>query len=240
MLEIDRINVCYGDLQALWDVSVNISKEEIVAIIGPNGAGKTTLLKTVAGLLKPTTGSITFEGERIDRLSANMRAERGICLVPEGRGLFAGMTVLENLELGAFNSPARRTMDENLRLVYDLFPVLEERKKQIARTMSGGEQQMLAIGRGLMSRPKYILFDEPSWGLSPLLAKQIFKAIEDIHQSGMNIVLVEQNVYMSLELANRAYIIESGRIVGQGDTKRLLEDDHVKDAYLGLRPMQGT
>jgi len=239
MLEIDKINVSYEDLQALWDISINISKEEVVAIIGPNGAGKTTLLKTVAGLLRPITGSITFEGERIDRLSANRRAELGICLVPEGRGLFAGMTVLENLELGAFNAAARSTMDESLRLVYDLFPVLKERKKQVARTMSGGEQQMLAIGRGLMSRPKQILFDEPSWGLSPLLAKHIFKTIGHISKSGMNIVLVEQNVPMSLELANRAYIIEGGRIAGQGDAKTLLNDDYVKNAYLGLRPTQG-
>jgi branched-chain amino acid transport system ATP-binding protein len=239
MLEIQKINVSYGDLQALWDVSVSVSKDEIVGIIGPNGAGKTTLLKTVAGLLKPGTGSIVLDGNRIDALSADKRAERGICLVPEGRGLFDGMTVLENLELGAYNSSARKAMEDSLALVYGLFPVLKERGKQIARTMSGGEQQMLAIGRGLMSRPRYILLDEPSWGLSPLLAKLIFKAIEHIHQSGMNIVLVEQNVYMSLELANRAYILESGRIAGQGESKTLLNDDYIKDAYLGLGAIQG-
>ena len=239
MLEIHEINVSYGDLQALWDVSVSISKDEIVAIIGPNGAGKTTLLKTVAGLLKPSTGRIVFDGERIDALSANRRAELGICLVPEGRGLFDGMTVRENLELGAYNSSARKAMGDSLATVYGLFPVLKERGKQIARTMSGGEQQMLAIGRGLMSRPRYILLDEPSWGLSPLLAKQIFKAIGHIHQSGMNIVLVEQNVYMSLELADRAYILESGRIAGKGEARKLLSDDHVKNAYLGLGAIQG-
>ncbi len=239
MLEVDRVDVFYGDLQALWQVSLGSQGEGIVAIIGPNGAGKTSLLKTIAGLLKPATGSITFNGERIDSLRACERAALGICLIPEGRGLFPGMTVLENLELGAFNSGARKSMGESLRSVFDLFPVLRARKKQIARTMSGGEQQMLAIGRGLMSKPKQILLDEPSWGLSPLLAQLIFDTIGQINRSGVNILLVEQNVHMSLEMADRAYILENGRIAREGDAGALLNDPHVKEAYLGLKGLQG-
>ena len=234
MLEIDKINVYYGDLQALWDVSFTVQEKEIVAVIGSNGAGKSTILKTLAGLLRPTTGSISFNGVRLDKLSADKRVGLGICLVPEGRGLFPGMSVFENLELGAFNTAARRIRDETFRLVYEVFPILEARKKQAAGTLSGGEQQMLAIGRGLMSKPKLLLLDETSLGLAPLTAKSIFEVIGQINKLGMTIVLVEQNVHMALGLANRVYIVENGRIVGHGDAENLLHDEHIRDAYLGL------
>jgi len=234
MLEIDKIDVYYGDLQALWDVSFTVQEKEIVAVIGSNGAGKSTILKTLAGLLRPTTGSISFNGVRLDKLSADKRVGLGICLVPEGRGLFPGMSVFENLELGAFNTAARRTRDETFRLVYEVFPILEARKKQAAGTLSGGEQQMLAIGRGLMSKPKLLLLDETSLGLAPLTAKSIFEVIGQINKLGVTIVLVEQNVQMALGLANRVYIVENGRIVGHGDAESLLHDEHIRDAYLGL------
>ncbi|MFC1938250.1 ABC transporter ATP-binding protein [Chloroflexota bacterium] len=234
MLVIDKIDVYYGDLQALWDVSFVIEEKEIVAIIGSNGAGKSTILKTLAGLLSPATGSISFNGMRLDKLPADKRVELGICLVPEGRGLFPGMSVLENLELGAFNNAARRIRSETFRLVYEMFPILEKRRTQAAGTLSGGEQQMLAIGRGLMSKPKLLLLDEVSLGLAPLLAKIIFEVIDQINKSGVTIVFVEQNVHMSLGLANRGYIIENGRIVGHGDAKSLLHDKQVREAYLGL------
>ena len=234
MLEINKIDVYYGDLQALWDVSFAVQEKEIVAIIGSNGAGKSTILKTLAGLLRPTTGSISFNGVRLDKLSADKRVGLGICLVPEGRGLFPGMSVFENLELGAFNTAARRIRDETFRLVYEVFPILEARKKQAAGTLSGGEQQMLAIGRGLMSKPKLLLLDETSLGLAPLTAKSIFEVIGQINKLGVTIVLVEQNVQMALGLANRVYIVENGRIVGHGDAESLLHDEHIRDAYLGL------
>jgi len=234
MLEVDNIDVYYGDLQALWDVSFNVQEGEIVAVIGSNGAGKSTILKTLAGLLRPARGSITFNSVRLERLSADKRVELGICLVPEGRGLFPHMTVLENLELGAFKPEARRIRNETCRLVYDVFPVLEARKKQAAGTLSGGEQQMLAIGRGLMSRPKLLLLDETSLGLAPLAAKSIFEVIGQVNKLGVTVVLVEQNVHMALGLANRAYIVENGRIVGHGDAEKLLHDERIRDAYLGL------
>ena len=239
MLEINNIDVYYGDLQALWGVSFSVQEKEIVAIIGSNGAGKTTIMKTLAGLLHPAAGSIMLNGLRLDKLSAHQRVQLGISLVPEGRGLFPGMSVLENLELGAFNTVARRTRQETCKLVFEIFPVLEKRMKQAAGTMSGGEQQMLAIGRGLMSRPKLLLLDEPSLGLAPLVTKSIFDAIDQINKSGTTIVLVEQNVNMSLRLANRGYITENGRIVRHGDAKSLLQDEHIREAYLGKGSVEG-
>ncbi len=233
MLEIERINVSYGDLQALWDVSFKIEEREIVALIGPNGAGKTTTLKTITGLLKPFAGEIKFEGVAMGRMPIHKRVEIGISLVPEGRGLFPGMSTLENLELGAFTAKGRSFKEETLEQVYELFPILKARKKQAAGTLSGGEQQMLAIGRGLMSKPKLLLFDEPSWGLSPLLSKVIYEVINQINHSGMTILLIEQNVRMALELANRAYVVENGRIVKQGDSRNMLNDQHIREAYLG-------
>jgi branched-chain amino acid transport system ATP-binding protein len=233
MLEIERINVSYGDLQTLWDVSFKIEEGEIIALIGPNGAGKTTTLKTISGLLKPFAGEIRFEGVAMDRMPIHKRVEMGISLVPEGRGLFPGMSTLENLELGAFTAKGRSCKDETLEQIFELFPILKNRKKQAAGTLSGGEQQMLAIGRGLMSKPKLLLFDEPSWGLSPLLSKVIYEVIGQINHSGVTILLIEQNVRIALELANRAYVVENGRIVKQGDSKNMLNDQHIREAYLG-------
>jgi branched-chain amino acid transport system ATP-binding protein len=233
MLEIERINVSYGDLQALWDISFQVEEKEIVALIGPNGAGKTTTLKTITGLLNPFSGKIRFEGQATEKEPIHKRVEMGISLVPEGRGLFPGMSTLENLQLGAFTTKARNRFDETLGIVYKLFPTLEKRKNQTAGTMSGGEQQMLAIGRGLMSKPKLLLFDEPSWGLSPLLSKVIYEVIGQINHSGVTILLVEQNVRIALELATRAYVVENGRIVKQGDSRNMLNDQHIREAYLG-------
>ena len=234
MLRIERINVSYGDLQALWEVSFKVEKEEIVALIGPNGAGKTTSLKTITGLLRPFAGEIRFEGVAIEKLPIHKRVDMGVSLIPEGRGLFPGMTVLENLELGAFTAKGRKRKEETLHRVFELFPILKNRTKQAAGTLSGGEQQMLAIGRGMMSKPKLLLVDEPSWGLSTLLSKIIYEVIHQINQSGVTILLIEQNVRMALELAHRAYVVENGRIVQQGDSKKFLHDQHIKEAYLGV------
>jgi branched-chain amino acid transport system ATP-binding protein len=233
MLEIERINVSYGYLQAIWDISFKVEGKEIVALIGPNGAGKTTALRTITGLLRPFAGEIKFEAQAIEKVSIHKRVEMGISLVPEGRGLFPGMSVLENLEMGAFTAKDRSCKDETLEQVYKLFPILKNRKKQAAGTLSGGEQQMLAIGRGLMSKPKLLLFDEPSWGLSPLLSKVIYEVIRQINHSGVTILLIEQNVRIALELANRAYVVENGRIVKQGDSRNMLNDRHIREAYLG-------
>ena len=234
MLEVNNIDVYYGDLQALWDVSFTVQEKEIVAVIGSNGAGKSTILKTLAGLLRPAKGGISFNGIRLGKLSADKRVKLGICLVPEGRGLFPNMSVLENLEMGAYIAEARKVKDDTIKLVYDVFPILKERKKQAAGTLSGGEQQMLVIGRSLMSKPKLLLVDEASLGLAPLTAKNIFEVIGQINKLGVTIVLVEQNVHMALGLANRVYIVENGRIVGYGDAENLLRDEHIRDAYLGL------
>jgi branched-chain amino acid transport system ATP-binding protein len=233
MLEIEKINVSYGDLQALWEVAFEVNKKEIVALIGPNGAGKTTTLKTVSGLLRPFGGEIKFEGLTMGKMPIHKRVEMGIGLIPEGRGLFSGMTVLENLEMGAFTAKGRSCKEETLEQVYALFPILKNRKKQAAGTLSGGEQQMLAVGRGLMSKPKLLLFDEPSWGLSPLLSKVIYEVIGQINHSGVTILLIEQNVRIALGLAKRAYVIENGRIVNQGDSQNMLNDQHIREAYLG-------
>ena len=233
MLEIERINASYGDLQALWDISFKVEEKEIVALIGPNGAGKTTTLKTITGLLRAIAGEIKFEGHAMEKVPIHKRVEMGISLVPEGRGLFPGMTVLENLEMGAFTAKGRSCKDETLEQVYKLFPILKNRKKQAAGTLSGGEQQMLAIGRGLMSKPKLLFFDEPSWGLSPLLSKVIYEVIGQINSTGVTILLIEQNVRIALELAMRAYVIENGRIVKQGECRNMLDDQHIREAYLG-------
>jgi branched-chain amino acid transport system ATP-binding protein len=233
MLEVQRINVSYGDLQALWGISFDVEEKEIVTLIGPNGAGKTTTLKTITGLLKPFAGEIRFEGQAMGKISIHKRVEIGISLVPEGRGLFPGMSTLENLELGAYTAKGRSVKEETFEQVYKLFPILKRRKKQAAGTLSGGEQQMLAIGRGLMSKPKLLLFDEPTWGLSPLLSKVIYEVIGQINHSGVTILLIEQNVRMALQLAHRAYVVENGRIVKQGECRNMFDDQHIKEAYLG-------
>jgi len=233
MLEVKNIDVYHGDMQALWDVSLTLQEGEIVTLIGANGAGKSTIAETIAGLLTPAKGNVNFGGVRIDKEPVHRVVQMGISLIPEDRGLFPGMSVLENLELGAFNPESRNAKGETLQYIYELFPLLERRGKQMARTLSGGEQQMLAIGRGLMSKAKLLLMDELSLGLAPLVSKDIFKVIYQIHESGVSILLVEQNVRIALGLANRAYIIENGRVAGYGDAKSLLHDQHVMDAYLG-------
>ena len=235
MLEINRIDVFYGDLQALWDVSIAIDEGKIVALIGSNGAGKSTLMLSISGLIRPKTGTIRFEGIRLDELPAHRRVEQGISMVPEGRRLFSQMTVLENLEVGASVRTARKARFDTLKWIYGLFPVLSERKKQRAGTLSGGEQQMLAIGRVLMSQPRLLLIDEMSLGLSPLLVQEISTVIKNINESRkLTILLVEQDVQLALSLADRGYIIENGRVVGQGEAGELLCSEQVREAYLGM------
>jgi len=233
MLEVNNIDVYHGNLQALWDVSLEVGEGERVSLIGANGAGKTTIVETVSGLLTPASGSMAFNGVRLDKEPSQRVVRLGVCLVPEERGIFFGMSVLENLELGAFHKKNRKVKDETLESVYGLFPLLKDRSRQVAGTLSGGEQQMLAIGRGLMSKPKLLMLDEPSLGLAPIIVKNIFEVIKQINRSGVSILLVEQNVRIALGLAQRAYIIENGRIIQHGDAKDLLSDEQVKDAYLG-------
>ena len=233
MLEIQEVDAYYGDLQALWGISMQVDEGELVALIGPNGAGKTTTLKAITGLLKPASGSISFLDRHLGKESAHKIVELGISQVPEGGRIFTGMSVLENLELGAYVAEARRIKDESLKWVFEIFPRLEERKDQRAGTLSGGERQMLAIGRALMSKPRLLLLDEPSFGLAPLLVEQIFEMITEINRQGVTVLLVEQNVRAALELTQRAYVIENGRIVGQGSGEDLLSFESVRSAYLG-------
>ena len=233
MHEVNHIDAYHGDLQALWAVSLKIYEGELVSLIGANCAGKSTIIETISGLLTPAAGRVIFNGVRLDKEPTHNIVKLGICLVPEERGIFPGMSVLENLELGAFTPKSRNLRNETFKFVYELFPILKSRKKQGAGTLSGGEQQMLAIGRALMSKPKLLMLDEPAMGLAPLIVKAIFGVIQQINKSGVSIFLVEQNVRAALGLANRAYIIENGRITGQGDAKRLLDDENIKAAYLG-------
>ncbi len=234
MLEIERIDVAYGDLQVLWDVSFSVNEAEIVVLLGANGAGKSTTLKTISSLLKPQNGSITFEGYALHDVPAHNIISHGIAHVPEGRRLFPDMTVEENLVLGSLTRESKRRRPETLGWVYTRFPRLAERRKQPAGTMSGGEQQMLAIGRGLMSLPKLLMLDEPSLGLAPILVHDIFRIVKDVNQDGVTILLVEQNVMHTLAMCHRAYVLENGRITRTGHGKDLLEDDHIKEAYLGI------
>ena len=231
MLKVDNINVYYGNIHAIKDVSFEVNDGEIVALIGANGAGKSTSLKTVSGLLPSRTGSISFLGSPIDRVPAHKRVAMGLSQVPEGRRIFLQMTVLENLQMGAFTSKADTKAD--LEKVFEQFPRLLERKSQIAGTLSGGEQQMLAMGRALMSRPKLLMLDEPSMGLAPILVEQIFEIIKALHKAGTTILLVEQNAEMALKIADRAYVLESGRITVSGTGKELAASDRSKKAYLG-------
>jgi branched-chain amino acid transport system ATP-binding protein len=234
MLEVSNIDTFYGKVQALWDVSIRIDEAEIVALIGANGAGKTTLLNTISGLLRPASGSAAFLGKRIDGLTSHSIVELGISHVPEGRKLFADMSVRENLEMGAYPYHAWKRKEETLEQVYQVFPALKERERQLARTLSGGEQQMLAMGRGLMSRPKLCMFDEPSSGLAPRLVLEVFQVIKSLREQGITILLIEQNVRHTLEIADRAYVLENGRIALEGQGKRLLEEELIRKAYLGL------
>ncbi|MEH7885621.1 ABC transporter ATP-binding protein [Bacillus sp. JJ1609] len=233
MLKVEGINVYYGNIQALKGVSLEINQGEIVTLIGANGAGKSTLLKTISGLLKPKQGQIIYEGQSIAGKAAQSIVKMGISHVPEGRRVFANMTVEENLDLGAYLRKDKAGIKEDFGKVFDLFPRLLERRKQLAGTLSGGEQQMLAMGRALMARPRLLILDEPSMGLAPLLVKTIFRIIEEINASGTTVLLVEQNAHMALSIANRAYVIETGRVVLSGTADELNSSEQVKMAYLG-------
>ena len=233
MLQLENIDVFHGNLQALWDISLNVGDGELVSLIGANGAGKSTIVETISGLLTPEKGKISFNGVRLDKEPAHRIVELGVCLIPEGKGIFPGMSVRENLEMGAFLPENRIETETTFEFVYNMFSVLKERSDQAAGTLSGGEQQMLAIGRALMSRPKLLMCDEPSLGIAPIIVKSIFKVIQEINNAGVGVLLVEQNVKAALSLSKRAYIIENGRTVGTGESKDLLDDKRVKEAYLG-------
>jgi branched-chain amino acid transport system ATP-binding protein len=234
LLEIDNITLLYGRIQALHGISLQVEEGEIVALIGANGAGKSTTMRAVSGLRPVASGQIRFSGQDITSLRADLRVIRGISQAPEGRGIFPGMTVRENLEMGAYTRRDPGGVRADLKRVFELFPRLEERRKQAGGTLSGGEQQMLAVGRALMSRPKLMLLDEPSMGLAPMLIQQIFSIITEINQQGTTILLVEQNAQQALSRAHRAYVLETGRIVKSGTGQELLHDSAVKDAYLGV------
>jgi branched-chain amino acid transport system ATP-binding protein len=234
LLEIDTITLLYGRIQALHGVSLNVDNGEVVALIGANGAGKTTVMRAISGLRPVAAGKIRFNGEDITKLRADLRVIRGISQSPEGRGVFPGMTVQENLDMGAYTRRDTKAIAEDLERVFGLFPRLLERRKQAGGTLSGGEQQMLAVARALMSRPKLLLLDEPSMGLAPLLIQQIFEIITEISQQGTPILVVEQNAQQALSRANRAYVMETGRIVKEGPGRELLNDPAVKEAYLGV------
>ena len=233
MLNLDKINVYYGAIHAIKDISIEVNEGEIVTLIGANGAGKSTTLRTVSGLLKPKTGTVKFEGQDIAGLPAQGIVSLGISQVPEGRRVFANMTVMENLELGAYLRSDKKEIKEDLKSVFERFPRLAERRGQLSGTLSGGEQQMLAMGRALMSRPRLLLLDEPSMGLAPLLVKEIFSIIKEINASGTTVLLVEQNANMALSIAHKAYVIETGRIILSGDAKELAASEEVRKAYLG-------
>jgi branched-chain amino acid transport system ATP-binding protein len=234
MLQIRKLNFAYGDLQVLWDVDLEVKQGEIVTVVGSNGAGKSTILKNVSRLVRPTTGSITFEGHELSHVPSHKVVEMGIVQVPEARRIFPEMTVTENLRMGSFVKATRKDRDRNMERVFSLFPRLGERKSQLGGTMSGGEQQMLAIGRGLMGNPRVMLLDEPSLGLSPLLVRNIFEIIKEINRQGTTILLVEQNVFQSLRISHRAYVLETGRVVLSGAGAELLDNAHVKKAFLGM------
>lgn len=234
MLNVNSIDVFYGKFQALWDVSFRVEKGETVAIVGANSAGKSTILRSISGTLRPKRGSIEFLGERVDKLQPHVITKNGLCQVPEGRRLFPYMTVIDNLRAGAYGGEARQKYHESVEEVLSLFPILKERTRQIAGTLSGGEQQMLAIARALMSRPKLLMLDEPSLGLAPILIERIFDSLKELKNRGVTILLVEQKTDKALEMADRAYILEVGRITKEGKGKELLADDHIRRAYLGI------
>jgi branched-chain amino acid transport system ATP-binding protein len=234
MLRVEKVSAGYGSLQVLWDVSFEVREGEIVTIIGSNGAGKTTITNVITGLLKPLSGRVTFDGEDITNIPANERVKLGIALVPEGREIFPKMTVLDNLLLGAYTVRNKGEVEERLKWVYDIFPKLKERETQLAGTLSGGEQQMVAIARSLMANPKLLILDEPSLGLAPIVVIKVFEIIERLNREGVTILLSAQNVYRALEISSRAYVLETGRITLEGRGKELLENPYVKEAYLGV------
>jgi len=233
MLRLEKVDAYYKELQALWSISLTVNEGEIVALIGPNGAGKTTTLRIISGLHKPASGEISFMNQSISKLPSNRIVELGLSHVPETGKIFTAMSVYENLELGAFMKKARKGKNQSLERVFEIFPRLAERKDQSAGTLSGGERQMLAIGRALMSEPRMLMLDEPSFGLAPILVEHMFETIARINEQGVSILLVEQNVQAALELAHRAYLLENGRIVGEGNGKQLLSFESVRSAYLG-------
>ncbi|MBN1849430.1 MAG: ABC transporter ATP-binding protein [Deltaproteobacteria bacterium] len=234
MLHVNHINAFYGKIQALWDISLNVHEAEVVALVGANGAGKTTLVNTISGLLRPTSGLIEFLGKRVDDLKSHSIVELGMSHIPEGRMLFPNMSVRENLEMGAYTKRVWKNKHKTLEQVYDLFPVLRARQRQLARTLSGGEQQMVAMGRGLMSNPKLCIIDEPSCGLAPIIVQEMFGIIGSLRSQGIAIFLIEQNVQQTLEIANRAYVLENGRLILEGNSQDLIQEEMIKKAYLGL------
>jgi branched-chain amino acid transport system ATP-binding protein len=234
MLVIKNVNTFYGKIQVLWDVTFKVKKGEIVAFVGANGAGKTTLLNTISGIVRSSSGTVEFEGKRMDRKSATFIVEQGISQVPQEGRLFPDMSVLENLEMGAYQRNAWIHRKDTIEKVYDIFPRLKERGDQIVKTLSGGEKQMVAIGRGLMSRPKLLMFDEPSYGLAPRAVLEIFDVIRQLPAQGITVLLIEQNVRQALEMADRACVLENGRLTVEGACCNLIENDHVRKAYLGL------
>lgn len=233
LLRLENVNVFYGDLQALWDINFEVGEGEIVSLIGSNGAGKSTILQTISGLLHPKSGKIEFLGKRIDHKPIHQIVKTGLSLVPEGRRLFPSMTVYENLTLGSYLLK-KKEREKNLKWTLKVFPVLSERKTQLAGTLSGGEQQMLAMARALVGKPKLYLLDEPSQGLAPLFIRKIIEIVREINREGVAVLLVEQNCHQALEISERAYVLESGRIVAHGTGKELLKDDRIKKAYLGM------
>jgi branched-chain amino acid transport system ATP-binding protein len=233
LLRIEKLNFSYGDLKVLWDVDLEVKEGEIATVVGSNGAGKSTMLRNVSRLVKPASGSLRFEGRDLRKLESHEVVGLGIVQVPEGRRIFPEMTVVENLRMGSFLKSTRKDRDKNIERCFSLFPRLKERHKQLGGTMSGGEQQMLAIARGLMANPRLLLLDEPSLGLSPLFVKSIFEIIREINRQGTTILLVEQNVFQSLRVAHRAYVLETGRMVLSGTGEELLGNEHVKKAFLG-------
>lgn len=234
MLEVENLSVYYGMVQALWDVSFRIEKGEIVTIIGPNGAGKTTLVNTIMGLMHPSSGAIRFKGESIEKLPPYEVVKLGISLIPEGRKIFAGMTVKENLLLGAYLVRDGKAVEGLIERSYKVFPILKHKEKSLTRNLSGGEQQMLVIARGLMSNPALLILDEPSLGLAPMMVEKTLDTISTINEDGVTILLVEENIHESLEIADRGYVLEEGRIVKAGESEELLSDDHIKKVYLGI------
>jgi branched-chain amino acid transport system ATP-binding protein len=234
MLKLDRVNSYYGQLHVLWDISIEVKDGSITGLIGPNGAGKSTLLKTILGAVVPKSGEITFDGSRIDRMQTKSIVEKGVIYVPEGRRIFSEMTVSENLGLGVMSPKARTEKEKNLKEVYEIFPVLKERKNQLAGTLSGGELQYLAIGRGLMGAPRLLMVDEPSLGLSPIAVNRVFNTISQINQQGTTVLIVEQNVPRLLHLTSYTHVLENGRVVKSGESGTLRDDPYISKSYLGL------
>jgi len=234
MLEVEKVFAAYGLVQILWDVSFQVKEKEIVSIIGPNGAGKTTLVRTIVGLIRAKDGTVRFKGENIEKLPSYEIVKKGITLIPEGRDIFPRLTVEENLSLGAYTVNDSETVKKTKEEVYQIFPVLKKKEKALAQTLSGGEQQMLVICRSLMSKPQLLILDEPSLGLAPIIVEKVLDTLEKINEDGVTILLVEQNIRDSLNIANRAYVLEEGKIIIEGEGRQLLSNDHIKEVYLGI------